>query len=192
MKKNIMQQTTFKPSGFKQPDGRQSGFTLIELMVTVFIVAILAAIAVPSYRQYVIKNAESETKAQMQQIQIDLEKWRASALTYQGFQPKKGLKADGNADYGYIDAAKKQVNIPLGSTGNNVRYVITLTDEQGKSLTDTGSTGTAWKMLATPNEKGSVSSGKILMTTSSGLRCQSLDRSVTISNVDCGTGSESW
>ena len=38
---------------------RLSGFTLVELMIVVVIVAILSAIAIPSYRNYVMR---SETK----------------------------------------------------------------------------------------------------------------------------------
>lgn len=44
------------------------GFTLIELMITVVIVAILAAVAYPSYQRYVIRSNRSEA----QQFMLDV------------------------------------------------------------------------------------------------------------------------
>lgn len=44
------------------------GFTLIEVMITVAIVAILASIALPSYRQYIVRSKRSAAQAQMMDI----------------------------------------------------------------------------------------------------------------------------
>lgn len=46
----------------------QRGFTLIELMVTLVVVAILAAIAYPSYTSHVVKANRRAAQAQMMEL----------------------------------------------------------------------------------------------------------------------------
>jgi type IV pilus assembly protein PilE len=58
------------------------GFTLIELMVTVLIIGILASIAVPSYRNYVLRAQRTDATAALLRIQTAQEKYFLQNNTY--------------------------------------------------------------------------------------------------------------
>lgn len=51
------------------------GVTLIELLVVVIVIAILASIAVPSYRNYMIRTQRTEAKTALMQLQAAQEKF---------------------------------------------------------------------------------------------------------------------
>lgn len=61
---------------------KNRGFTLIELMITIAIVAIIAAIAVPSYTDYVRKGRRSQAVSELGRLQMTLERWRADNPSY--------------------------------------------------------------------------------------------------------------
>lgn len=65
--------------------GRMRGFTLIELMVVVAVIAILGAIAFPSYQEAVRKGHRGQAKADLLDLAQRAERFRTINGTYEGF-----------------------------------------------------------------------------------------------------------
>ncbi len=65
--------------------GPVSGFTLIELMIVVAVIAILAAIAVPSYAEHVRKSRRAQVKADLVEYAALAERFHTVNNTYEGF-----------------------------------------------------------------------------------------------------------
>jgi len=61
---------------------REQGFTLIELMITVAVIGILAAIAYPNYMEYLARGNRAEAKAALMDGAQRLERYFAVQGTY--------------------------------------------------------------------------------------------------------------
>lgn len=60
----------------------QRGFTLMEVLITMVILAILAAIAIPNYAAYMQRSRRAEARAALLEAAIWMERWRTQFGRY--------------------------------------------------------------------------------------------------------------
>ncbi|MDD2701394.1 MAG: type IV pilin protein [Sideroxydans sp.] len=61
---------------------QQNGFTLIELMIVVAIIAILTSVALPAYQDYVIRSRLTEAVSNLSDARIKMEQFYQDNLKY--------------------------------------------------------------------------------------------------------------
>jgi type IV pilus assembly protein PilE len=61
-----------------------AGFTLLELMVTMVVIAILAAIAIPSYSEHIMRGKITEATTNLSDMRVKLEQYFQDNRTYVG------------------------------------------------------------------------------------------------------------
>jgi type IV pilus assembly protein PilE len=86
------------------------GVTLVELMVVLLIAAVLASIAVPSYRQYVLRSNRTEAAAALLNVAAAQEKFYLQNNTYAddtqlATAPPAGLGLSATTERGYYTIA---------------------------------------------------------------------------------------
>lgn len=61
---------------------KHSGFSLLELFITLMVFSIVAVIAVPTYQQQLYKSRRTDAQASLISLQLAQEQYRANCLQY--------------------------------------------------------------------------------------------------------------
>jgi type IV pilus assembly protein PilE len=126
------------------------GFSLIELMIAVVIVAILASVAFPSYQRHMLRGTRAEAQAQMMEIAGRQGQYLIDNRAYAGSAAALGITIPSSVASNYTIA----INAPDGNpptftvtatpTGNQTKDscgTLTLTHTGAKTASGTG---TCW------------------------------------------------
>lgn len=105
---------------------KQQGFTLIELVIVIAIVGILTSIALPMYRDYVIRANRTEAKAALVTISLAQERYFAANNTYAtalaSLGTVMGVASSGITDNGFY-------SIAIVAASPTIAYTLTATPQ---------------------------------------------------------------
>ena len=166
---------------------RSEGFTLIELMVVVVIVAIFAAIAIPSYQEYARRAIAAQAQIEVQKLAEQLERHKSKNFSYKGFNARYLYPTPPSPRLDSFDDTKQELILPLESA--HPKYVITIVDAGvgNPLLTATTALGQNWVIQAVSSDTRNFS----FLVASNGVRC----KNKTVANITytgCGVGGDNW
>jgi prepilin-type N-terminal cleavage/methylation domain-containing protein len=92
--------------------GNRSGFTLVELLVVVAIVAILAAIAIPQFAAYRKRGFQASVKSDLKNAAVAQEAYYAAFVRYQNATPASSANLPG---FEATDRVTVSVSVPTAT-----------------------------------------------------------------------------
>ncbi len=138
---------------------RTRGVTLIELMIVVVILAIIASIAVPSYRSYLLRAQRSDATAALLRVRTAQEKFFLQNNVYAddaelSVAPPNGLGIDATTEHGHyqlnletpdpdrpgIVSFRVTATATGGQTDDGACRTFTVNDQGERTASDSGGT----------------------------------------------------
>lgn len=92
---------TSSSTAIRSTPPRSAGFTLIEVMIVVAVVAILTAVAYPSYRNYIVRANRSAAQSFMLEVASRQERYLLDARTYAADMATLGMTVPSNVSPNY-------------------------------------------------------------------------------------------
>lgn len=164
---------------------KNMGFTLIELMIVIMVVAVFAAIAIPSYQAQIRRTDTAAVQQELLKLAGQLERYKSQNFSYHGFDPK------------YLYGQTLEMSSLDFPSTTNKKYTITLTDisetNPNTLLATSSGLGQRWAIKAIPEKVGYDA----LLITSTGIKCKSkylvANDLTNINNyTGCATNAEKW